>query len=101
VAFGMLAKGARERLVDILEKGSCGEGGMNTVVAIHSNKGALCHPSKARSSSSLMAGGGGWEKTRLKTRPFQTTGALEDGHKARIADGHVDRQSQHHMDPKD
>jgi hypothetical protein len=46
VAFGMLAKGARERLVDILMKGSCGEGGMNTVAAIHNNKGALCHSPK-------------------------------------------------------
>lgn len=64
MAFGMLAKGARERLVDILEKGSCGEGGMNTVAAIHNNKGALCYPSKARSLKLFNAGGGGWETTR-------------------------------------
>lgn len=89
MAFGMLAKGARERLVDILMKGSCGEGGMNTVAAIHNNKGALCHPSKARSSSSSTLAGAG--DNALKTRPFQTTRALEDGHKTRIADGHMDR----------
>ena len=37
----------------------------------------------------------------MKTRPFQTTRALEDGHKARIADAHMDRWSRHHIDPKD
>jgi hypothetical protein len=89
VAFGMLAKGARERLVDILIKGSCGEGGMNTVAAIRNNKGALCRPPKleARALQCWLEAG----DNALKTRPFQTTRALEGGHKARIADGHMDR----------
>jgi hypothetical protein len=46
----------------------------------------------------MLAGAG---DNALKTRPFQTTRELEDGHKARIADGHMDRQSQHYVDPKD
>jgi hypothetical protein len=95
VAFGMLAKGARERCVDMLMRGSCGEGGMNTVVAIHNNRGAFCHLPK------LEAGGGGAGNNALKTRPFQTTTALEDRHKARRANEHMDRQTQHHVDPKD
>ena len=69
MAFGMLAKGARERLVDIPIKGSCGEGGMNTVAAIHNNKGALCHPSKARSSSSSMLAGGGRQRVENTSLP--------------------------------
>jgi hypothetical protein len=36
VAFGMLANGARGRLVDMV-KGSCGDGGMNTAAAIHND----------------------------------------------------------------
>jgi hypothetical protein len=33
--LGMLAKGARRDEAAILDKGSCGDGGMNTAAAIH------------------------------------------------------------------
>jgi hypothetical protein len=39
----------------------------------------------------LFNAGGGAGDNALKTRPFWTTRALVDGHKARIADGHMDR----------
>jgi hypothetical protein len=74
VAFGMLAKGARERLVDILVKGSCGEGGMNTVAAIHNNEEALCHPPKLEARSSKLelssaCGGGGRQRVENTSLP--------------------------------
>ena len=59
MAFGMLAKGARERLVDILMNGSCGEGCMNTGTAIRNNKEALCHPPKLEARA-LQRWRGGW-----------------------------------------
>ena len=54
MAFGMLAKGARERLVDILVKGSCGEGGMNTVAAIHTIRERFVTPPKLEARSSKL-----------------------------------------------
>lgn len=38
VAFARLAKGIRREEVAMLEKGSCGEGGTNSAVAIHKDR---------------------------------------------------------------
>jgi hypothetical protein len=53
VAFGMLANGARGRLVDMV-KGSCGEGGMNTAAAIHND--VLSDRGRDKGICSSMAG---------------------------------------------
>ena len=40
----MLVKGARGRWEDMMLRGSCGEGGMNTAAAIHKNMGGSAAP---------------------------------------------------------
>lgn len=67
----MLASGARGRLADILMSGSCGEGGMNTVAAIHNNM----HQSLALRCSKLEASKArGAEDNALRTRAYYAGG---------------------------
>ena len=90
----MLASGARGRLVDILMRESCGEGGINTAAAIHNNSAAFPHPPKARRWRRAMLEGR--KRNAFKTRRCDPRQRLTGGPEEEIADGHTDRQGQHY-----
>lgn len=86
--MGMLARGARGRLADILTRGSCGEGGTKTAVAIHNNDAACCYPPMLEARGAQVVEGR--KTTREKHVPSAPTKTLMGLHGERIAEWHVD-----------
>ncbi len=76
VALGMLANGARGRLVDMV-KGSCGEGGMNTAAAIHND--VLSDSGRGNGICSSTARVGGALGHATGTRPLLPTQRIKRG----------------------